>query len=151
MCPASSCSTTISERRSVIVPPEITNGSTSGSVSWYSSARAIRVIVRWVAPLAPGPQQQPGRHEDHDSTDDHQPAAAARGDQPADRADGQPQREDLHVHLLDPGALLTERPDTPSREHHDRDPTNDRFAGIDGATPRQDSRQGEEQHTPQLT
>src|SRR5205814_4260755 len=41
--PSSSWSTTIRERRAVIAPPEITNGSSSGSVSSNSSARAIRI------------------------------------------------------------------------------------------------------------
>src|SRR2546425_1300065 len=43
MWPAAACSTTMSERRSVIVPPEMTKGSTSGRVSSKSSARAIRI------------------------------------------------------------------------------------------------------------
>src|SRR3989442_4364059 len=43
MRPSSAWSTTARERRSVIAPPEMTNGSSSGSVSSSSSARAMRI------------------------------------------------------------------------------------------------------------
>src|SRR5438128_11213021 len=43
MRPSSSWSTTTRERRSVIAPPEMTNGASSGSVSSSRSARAMRI------------------------------------------------------------------------------------------------------------
>ena len=46
VCPSSSCRTTTSDRRSRMTPPEMMNGSSSGSVSSYSSARVIRIGSR---------------------------------------------------------------------------------------------------------
>src|SRR6266540_2709361 len=127
MCPASSCNTTMSERRSVIAPPEITNGSRSGSVSSNSSARAIRVIVIYTEPRQ-DPATQRNHHEQ--PADGEESVAPTRRDQPCHGSDGEAEHDHQEVCALDPVSLsqpphpIGQEDDNPeASQHHDGGPT----------------------------
>src|SRR5213596_1423275 len=114
----------MSERRSVIVPPEITNGSRSGSVSSNSSARAIRVIVIYAEP-----RQDPETKRDHQEVCALDPVA-----------------------LLQPPYTVGEENDHPEASQQDDDgPANPGLGGIDCAAPGQDSGEREKRQASQAT
>src|SRR5712671_8239722 len=91
----------MSDRRSAIVPPEMTNGSTSGSVSSNSSARAIRVIAIRLPVLKPETDPQPKRKHDHQSAHREQRRAPVRRDQPCHGTNREAQHDQLEVGALD--------------------------------------------------
>src|SRR4051812_43603768 len=105
MWPASSCKATMSERRSAMLPPEMTNGSTRGSVSSNSSARAMRVIVICLPVSDPYTDPQTKWDHDHQSRHREERPAPIRRDQPCHRANGESQHHHLEVGALDLLAL----------------------------------------------
>src|SRR6267154_6309339 len=131
----------MSERRSVIAPPEITNGSRSGSVSSNSSARAIRVIVVYTAPRQ-DPETKRNHHEQ--PADGDESLAPTRRDQPCHGSDGEAEHDHQEVCALDPVSLsqpphpIGQEDDNPAASQHDNgEPTCPRPGGIDGAAPGQ--------------
>src|SRR6266850_3279014 len=145
----------MSERRSVIAPPEITNGSRSGSVSSNSSARAIRVIV-----IDAEPRQNPETKRNHHEqpADGEESLAPTRWDQPCHGSDGDAEHDHQEVCALDLVALLQppytvgeehDHPEASQQDHHG--PANPRLGGIDGAAPHQDSGEHEKRQASQAT
>src|SRR6267142_2276386 len=145
----------MSERRSVIAPPEITNGSRSGSASSNSSARAIRVIVIYAAPRQ-DPETKRNRHEQ--PADGDESFAPTRRDQPCDGSDGEPEHDHQEVRALDPVTLsqpphpIGQEDDNPeASQHGDRGPTRPRPGWIDAAAPCQDAGEHEKRESSQTT
>src|SRR5205809_3251942 len=145
----------MSERRSVIVPPEITNGSRSGSVSSNSSARAIRVIVIYAEPRQ-DPETKRNHHEQ--PADGEESLAPTRRDQPCHGSDGEAEHDHQEVCALDPVTLpqpphsIGQEDDNPeASQHADGGPTRPRPGWIDGAAPRQDPGEHEKRESSQTT
>src|SRR5258705_7915147 len=145
----------MSERRSVIAPPEITKGSRSGSVSSNSSARAILVIVIYAEP-----RQDPETKRDHHEqpADGEESVAPTRRDQPCHGSDGEAEHDHQEVCALDPVTLsqptytVGEENDHPEgSQQDDHGPANPHLGGIDGAAPRQNTGEHEKRESSQTT
>src|SRR6267154_5830968 len=124
----------MSERRSVIAPPEITNGSRSGSVSSNSSARAIRVIVVYTAPRQ-DPETKRNHHEQ--PADGDESLAPTRRDQPCHGSDGEAEHDHQEVCALDlvantqtPYTVGEENDHPEASQHDDGGPTRPRPGWI---------------------
>src|SRR5882724_919286 len=114
----------MSERRSVIAPPEITNGSRSGSVSSNSSARAIRVIVIYAAP-----RQDPETKHNHQEVCTLDPVTLSQPPHPMGQEDDNPE----------------------ASQHGDGGPTRPRPGWIDAPAPGQDPGEREKREPSQAT
>src|SRR5207253_9919684 len=148
----------MSERRSVIVPPEMMNGSRSGSVRSNSSAWAMRVIG--ICPPASPPNPDPKAERQHHEYCGHheQRPAPTRRDQPCDGTNCTARHHHLEVGTLDAIAcgkprhpIGEERDDPEAAQRNDTEPAGPRLGRINGAAPRQDHREGKKRQPRQST
>src|SRR5712692_8332933 len=148
----------MSERRSVIVPPEMTNGSTSASVSSNSSVRTMVVIALCLLVSEPYPDPKDKRNQHEQSGHRQQRLAPTRRDQPCYGTNGDAQHDHLEVYALDPIArwkppdpIGEESDDPEASQHRDEDPANRRLPRINGPAPRQHRCESQERQPSQST